>query len=172
MENNETVYINYSELVDNAMRNIAKDILKEVQKNGLRGSHYFLITFETSMEEVEISNRLKKKYSDEMTIILQHQFEDLDVFEEYFIVKLSFEGIKETIKIPFDALTAIVDPSTKFALQFNTKKEKIDKTEQKKVINQNKDKKVQKQDNQKNTNLENENKVLILDNFRNKKSDE
>lgn len=116
-------FINYSKLVDEAMRNIARQILFQVEKDGLKGDHYFLITFKTFEENVSISDRLLSRYPEEMTIILQHQFESLIVQDDFFSVSLSFDGIKEKITVPFMSLTAIVDPSTKFALQFNNNQE-------------------------------------------------
>jgi uncharacterized protein len=163
---NETGHINYSKLVDNAMRDIAKQILTLIQLEGLKGEHYFLITFLTSNKDVEIPNRIKAKYFPEMTIILQHQFEKLEVHDEYFTVKLSFDGIKETLKIPFTALSSIVDPSTKFALQFNS--EEVETNKQPNKIVQNKKTSTIKV-NTKNKEPK-ENKVLVLDNFRKKDS--
>ncbi|MDX1916744.1 MAG: ClpXP protease specificity-enhancing factor SspB [Rickettsiaceae bacterium] len=112
-------YINYPKLVEDAMKEIVKKLLKQAVVEGLQGSHYFLLTFLTRVKGVVLSNRLIKKYPSEMTIILQHQYEDLQVTDTTLSVRLSFDGIKETVTIPISALTAFVDPSTRFALQFH-----------------------------------------------------
>lgn len=111
-------YINYTQLINEAMQLVVKKTLGLIAKNGIVGEHHFYISFLTHAPGVALSNKLKQKYPDEMTIVLQYQFEDLRIFDEYFSVKLSFDGIKETIVIPFNALTAFADPSVKFGLQF------------------------------------------------------
>lgn len=112
-------YINYPKLVDDAMRDIAIKLIKSLETAPLRGEHHFLISFITKFPGVILSDRLLQKYPEEMTIVLQHQFSDLKTFEKEVSVKLSFGGIQENIVLPFAALTAFVDPSSKFSLQFN-----------------------------------------------------
>lgn len=111
-------YLDYPKLVDLSMRRLAHDILEIVSKNGISADNHFLISFVTTHPDVVLSDRIKKKYPKEMTIVLQYMFDDLDVNEDHFSVTLSFDSISENIRIPFDSLTAFVDPSTKFALQF------------------------------------------------------
>jgi len=112
-------YIRYDQLVDGAMRDVVKEALKKVHKEGFSGNHHFLISFLTGYEGVSISPKLKEKYPDEMTIVLQHQYEDLDITKDSFQVVLSFDGMKEKVKIPFLALTSFADPGVKFGLKFN-----------------------------------------------------
>src|SRR5262249_27621235 len=64
---------------------------------------------------------LRAKYPEEMTIVLQHQYWDLDITEEFFEVTVSFNKQQERIKVPFAALSAFVDPSVRFGLQFDRK---------------------------------------------------
>lgn len=111
-------FIDYGRLIDDAMHIIVKKALERVSKEGLPGKHHFFISFLTGYPGVELSAALKKKYPDEMTIVLQHQFEGMKVSDESFEVVLSFESVKEKIKVPFDALVAFADPSVKFGLQF------------------------------------------------------
>lgn len=111
-------YIDYGRLIDDAMHIIVKKALEFVCKNGLPGNHHFFISFLTNYPGVSISPNLKNKYPEEMTIVLQHQFENLIVEEKNFSVRLSFDNVKETIKIPFEALVAFADPGVKFGLQF------------------------------------------------------
>ena len=112
-------YIRYDQLIDNAMRNVIKEALKKIQKDGLPGHHHFLISFLTMYEGVELPASLIEKHPEEMTIVLQHQYEDLEITKDYFTVVLSFDGLKEKIVIPFAALTSFADPGVKFGLKFN-----------------------------------------------------
>lgn len=111
-------FIDYGQLIDDAMHVIVKKALERVVKDGLPGKHHFFISFLTTYPGVSISDALKKKYPEEMTIVLQHQFEGLDVTDIGFSVTLSFDNVKERITIPFDSLAAFADPSVKFGLQF------------------------------------------------------
>lgn len=113
-------FIDYGQLIDDAMHVIVKQVLELAQTEGLPGGHHFYISFLTGHPRVSISDRLKAKYPDDMTIVLQHQFENLDVKDDQFSVTLSFEGVKERIVVPFEALTAFADPSVKFGLQFRS----------------------------------------------------
>ncbi len=110
--------IDYAKLVDRAMRGVLRDSLEIARDQGLPGDHNFYITFETQKAGVDISSMLVAQYPEEMTIVLEHQFWDLDITDESFAVTLSFGGKRERLFIPFDAVTAFVDPSVKFGLQF------------------------------------------------------
>lgn len=111
-------FIDYGRLIDDAMHVIVQKALQKVVKEGLPGKHHFFISFVTGFPGVKLSDALRKKYPDEMTIVLQHQFEELVVTDEYFSVILSFDNVKERIVIPFESLVAFADPSVKFGLQF------------------------------------------------------
>jgi hypothetical protein len=111
-------FIDYGKLIDDAMHIIVRNALQRVSKEGLPGKHHFFISFLTSYPGVVLSDTLRKKYPDEMTIVLQHQFENLKVTDKRFDVVLSFDNVKENIGAPFDALLAFADPSVKFGLQF------------------------------------------------------
>ncbi|NKB19651.1 MAG: hypothetical protein GKS01_03805 [Alphaproteobacteria bacterium] len=110
--------IDYAKLVDRAMRNVLRDALEIARDQGLPSDHNFYITFETRKAGVDISPVLGVQYPEEMTIVLEHQFWDLDVTDESFAVTLSFGGKRERLFVPYDAVTAFVDPSVKFGLQF------------------------------------------------------
>lgn len=111
-------YIDYSQLIDDAMHVIVRKALEVATNKSLLGEHHFFISFMTNHPGVTISDKLKKRYPKEMTIVLQYQFEDLRVSEKEFNVILSFDNVKERIVIPFSSLTAFADPSVKFGLQF------------------------------------------------------
>lgn len=110
--------IDYGKLVDEAMHIIVANVLKLVQAKGLPGNHHFFISFITKHPGVKLSKALENKYPREMTIVLQYQFQDLEVTEQGFSVTLSFGGMKEKITIPFAAITTFADPSVQFGLQF------------------------------------------------------
>jgi hypothetical protein len=116
----DDILIDYPTMIDEAMRGVVREALLQVQREGeLPGEHHFFITFDTNFPGAEISSTLKKKYPNEMTIVLQHQFWDLEVTNEEFTVTLSFNKRPEKLIIPFAAMTAFADPSIKFGLQFH-----------------------------------------------------
>jgi hypothetical protein len=108
----------YDKMVERALRGVVRDALKRAAKEGLRGGHHFYLGFVTQMPGVEIPDQLRAKYPDEMTIILQHQFWDLEVGEEAVSVTLSFQKQVERLTIPFAAIRSFADPSVNFALEF------------------------------------------------------
>jgi len=110
--------INYEALAQDAMRSVVRTILIRVAKSGLPGDHHFYISFDTQVPGVGLSKRLKDKYAEEMTIVLQHRFWDLLVSEDRFEVKLTFDGIPERLVVPFAALKVFFDPSVRYGLQF------------------------------------------------------
>jgi len=112
--------IPYDEIVQEALRAVVGRVLGQVESSGgvLPGSHHFYITFKTAAPGVNIPNRLKERFPDEMTIVLQNKFWGLKVSETGFTVGLSFSQIPSTLIIPFSAITAFVDPAVDFGLQF------------------------------------------------------
>ena len=110
--------IDYRTLMHKAMRTLIFDVLNDVEKNGLPGEHHFFITFDTTVEGVEISEWLRQRYPEEMTIVIQHWFDNLVVREDGFSITLNFGDQPEPIHIPFDAIQTFVDPSVEFGLRF------------------------------------------------------
>src|SRR5918999_3512577 len=115
-----TDYIRYDILAQNALRGVVRSVMADAAKKGLPGEHHFKISFDTTAPGVKLSPRLREQYPQEMTIVLQHQFWDLEVSDEAFEVGLSFSGIPERLRVPFDAITGFFDPSVEFGLQFAT----------------------------------------------------
>lgn len=111
----------YDALVDDALRSVVRRVLRQVADKGLPGSHHFYISFRSTDPGVELPDYLRAKYPEEMTIVLQHQYWDLVIEEEFFEVTVSFNKQQEHIKVPFAALSAFVDPSVRFGLQFDRK---------------------------------------------------
>ncbi len=111
--------MNYKVLIENAMLNMVRDILKKVSKYGLPENHHFLITFFSHSRGVVIPNWMKEKYPDKMTIIIRNWFEDLNVTEKKFEISLNFNNNVERLIIPFNSLELFADPSVDFAISFN-----------------------------------------------------
>ena len=111
----------YDALVDDALRSVVRRVLRQVADKGLPGSHHFYISFRSTDPGVYLPDYLRAKYPEEMTIVLQHQYWDLIINDEFFEVTVSFNKQQERIKVPFTALSAFVDPSVRFGLQFDRK---------------------------------------------------
>jgi hypothetical protein len=110
--------IDYEALAQEAMRGIVRTVLQRAAKSGLPGEHHFYISFDTTAQGVALSKRLRDKYPNEMTIVLQHRFWDLAVTDDRFEVKLTFDGIPERLVVPFSAIKVFFDPSVRYGLQF------------------------------------------------------
>jgi hypothetical protein len=108
----------YEKMVESALRGVVREALRRAGREGLRSAHHFYIGFGTRMPGVDIPDHLRARYPDEMTIVLQHQFWDLEVEEERFTVTLSFQKQLERLVIPFAAIRSFADPSVNFALEF------------------------------------------------------
>jgi uncharacterized protein len=118
--------IRYDLLMQQALRGTLRHVLSTVARDGLPGEHHFYISFRTHARGVRLSKRMRDRYPDEMTIVLQHQFWDLQVTEQAFEVGLSFQNISETLLVPFDAVTRFADPAVGFELQFAVEDEKVE----------------------------------------------
>lgn len=110
----------YENMVENALRGVVRDALRRASREGLRGAHHFYIGFSVDAPGVVIPDFLRSKYTDEMTIVLQHQFWDLEVEEAGFSVTLSFQKQLERLTVPFAAIRSFADPSVNFTLEFAT----------------------------------------------------
>ncbi len=110
--------LRYDRMVEDALRDVVRKALTIAAEDGLTGGHHFYLTFETGAPGVDIPQFLVEKYPDQMTIVLQYQYENLLVDEELFSVDLQFSGQRCHLTVPYAALTAFVDPSVKFGLQF------------------------------------------------------
>ena len=121
--------IDYGNLMHRAMRGLIQDVLNDVAENGLPGDHHFFITFDTMHPDVEIADWLSDRYPDEMTVVMQHWFDNLDVTNEGFSVTLNFGDSPEPLYIPYDAIRTFVDPSVEFGLRFETQDDEDDDDE-------------------------------------------
>jgi len=112
--------IDYGKLMHNAMRGLIQEVLSGVREHGLPGAHHFFITFDTTHDGVEIAPWLRQRYPTEMTVVLQHWFDNLQVDDAGFAVTLNFGDMPERLRIPYDAIKTFVDPSVEFGLRFES----------------------------------------------------
>jgi len=110
--------IDYGELMQDALKGVMRAALHIAANAGLPGRHHFYVTFRTDHPDIQIAPHLRAQYAEEMTVVLQHQFETLTIDDAGFGVTLRFNRRPERIQIPFDAVTAFVDPAVNFALHF------------------------------------------------------
>ena len=118
MSENQEDAFRYDKMVESALRSVVLKALEEVSEKGLFDDHHFYITFRTDYPGVEIPDYLQERYPGEMTIVLQHQFYDLDLHPDRFSVMLKFNNVPERLTIPLGSVTIFTDPSVNFALQF------------------------------------------------------
>jgi len=105
-------------MMEQALRGVIRDSLLQVAESGLSGEHHFFISFHTEAPGVEIPANLRRQHPEEMTIVLQFQYEDLEVDEDTFAVTLNFNSVPMRLLVPFAAITSFVDPSAAFGLSF------------------------------------------------------
>lgn len=122
--------IDYGNLMHRAMRSLIQSVLQDVAENGLPGAHHFFITFDTNHPDVAIADWLKTRYPSEMTVVIQHWFENLTVTDKGFSITLNFGNQPEPLVIPFDAVRTFVDPSVEFGLRFETHSDDDDEDEE------------------------------------------
>ena len=118
--------IDYGTLMHRAMRGLIRTVLSDIAENGLPGQHHFFITFDTMHPEVEMADWLSDRYPNEMTVVMQHWFDNLEVTDDGFAVTLNFGDQPEPLYIPYDAIRTFVDPSVEFGLRFETQEEDDD----------------------------------------------
>lgn len=114
-------HIGFHALTQAAMRGLVRAALDKVSRMGhLPGDHHFYVTFRTRNQGVQMADWLKDKFPDEMTIVIQHQFWDFEVFDDRFQISLKFGGDLQALRIPFVAVSRFFDPSTNFGVQLDT----------------------------------------------------
>ncbi len=121
--------IDYGNLMHRAMRGLIEQVLRDIAAHGLPGAHHFFITFDTRAQGVEMADWLRERYPQEMTIVIQHWFDGLEVRTDDFSITLNFGNNPEPLVIPFDAISTFVDPSVEFGLRFETQDDHDDEDE-------------------------------------------
>ena len=119
-------FLNYHKMLDKALLSVVKDSLRQVEKNGLCGDHYFYLTFKSNAKGVVIPDFLLHQYPDTLTIVIQYEYSNLSVSETGFGVTLSFNNYNYHIIVPFNALIAFSDPSVDFSLTFEPVDEPVE----------------------------------------------
>lgn len=150
-------HIDYQEWIKDALRTVARRALIFAKENGLSDENHFYITFMTAAEGVYIPDFLLAQYPEEITIVLQHQFQNLQVTEEAFTVSLRFNGQPADLRVPFSTITAFADPSEEFSLQFGASAKKSGDVSDKNTTTSIPSSKVESED------LENEKKGEVID---------
>ena len=112
--------IDYGNLMHRAMRGLIQEVLEGIAVGGLPGEHHFFITFDTMHQDVELADWLSDRYPEEMTVVIQHWFDNLVVTDDGFSITLNFGDNPEPLYIPYDAIRTFVDPSVEFGLRFET----------------------------------------------------
>ena len=153
----EKKLIDYGERINKALLQVTKDILFDLSEYKISSNHCFYITFNTTHPDVVISQKLKKEYPKEITIVIQNQFWDLKVEKNSFNVTLSFNRKKEMLCIPFESISKFNDPFVKFSLQLEFKKKETTSNKFPKKIQLNKKKE--------------SSKIITLEKFRKKKDE-
>lgn len=115
--------IDYGNLMHDAMRSLIRNVLLDVADNGLPGAHHFFITFDTSHPDAELADWLSDRYPDEMTVVMQHWYDNLEVTNDGFSITLNFGDAPEPLYVPYDAIRTFVDPSVEFGLRFEQQDE-------------------------------------------------
>ena len=119
--------IDYGNLMHRAMRGLIRNVLTDVAEHGLPGDHHFFITFDTTHPDVQIADWLRDRYPSEMTVVMQHWYDNLEVGQDAFSVTLNFGDAPEPLFIPYDAIQTFVDPSVEFGLRFESQDEDEEK---------------------------------------------
>ncbi len=109
-----------------AMRGLIQEVLLDVKKNGLPGEHHFFITFDTQHPDVKIAEWLTERYPSEMTVVIQHWYDNLEVGDDGFAITLNFGDAPEPLFIPYISIKTFVDPSVEFGLSFKTQEDEAD----------------------------------------------
>ena len=123
--------INYAQMMQKAMQSLMIDVLKKISKNGLPGNHHYFISFDTKFEGVVVADWIKERYPEEMTIVIQHWFDNLEVNADNFSITLNFGDNPENLTIPWNSISTFVDPSVEFGLRFEDEaNEDIDTVEE------------------------------------------
>ncbi|NCQ23753.1 MAG: hypothetical protein GW798_04850, partial [Roseovarius sp.] len=118
--------IDYGNLMHRAMRGLIQEVLTGVARDGLPGAHHFFITFDTTHPQARLADWLRQRYPLEMTVVMQHWYEGLDISNEGFSVTLNFGDAPERLYVPYDAIRTFVDPSVEFGLRFETQETESD----------------------------------------------
>lgn len=111
--------IEYQRWVQEALVQVVRRALDLVVEQGLPGEHHYYVTFASTSPGVMLAKALLERYPEEMTVVLQHDYRDLDVDDRGFAVTLRFAGVPYRLVVPYTAIRAFYDPSVQFGLRFD-----------------------------------------------------
>ncbi|MEX2518513.1 MAG: ClpXP protease specificity-enhancing factor SspB [Paracoccaceae bacterium] len=111
--------LNYGQMMERALRGVMAAALSDVAAHGLPGAHHFYITFACEHGAVRMPDWLRENYPDQITIVIQHEYDGLEVTPDGFAIRLSFSNRTADLYVPFDAVLTFVDPSVEFGLKFD-----------------------------------------------------
>lgn len=129
MNDDQQIGVNYELLVEDALRTVVRASLMIAERAGLPGDTHFYISFSTSFPGVEMDASLLADHPESITIVIQHQYEDLVVEEDKFHITLFFGGKPSPMTVPFAAVTSFNDPSVGFGLQFGLNADELEMLE-------------------------------------------
>ena len=127
--------INYPKILKKNMTNVLKDVLHEIENNGIKEGHSLYITFNTNKNNVILPKWLNKMHPKEMTIVIQHEYSNLKVLEEKFEILLSFNNVKVNLLIPFESIVSFADPYANFGLRISSEEDKVKRKTDKENLN-------------------------------------
>ena len=107
----------YDLWVEEALSKVIRKALEFVVSNGMPEGHHFYITFRTTDDAVQIPEVLLNQHPEVLTVVLQHQFDNLNIEEKSFGVTLSFYGKPAHIIVPFSSIISFADPYVNFGLE-------------------------------------------------------
>ena len=117
--NEKNIFLDYKSLIKSSLIDVVKHALKKTSEYGISNGHHFYITFDTIHPENQIPKYLKKDYPKTMMIVIENEFWNLKVEQEYFSVDLKFKGKIDNLKVNFSSLKTFVDPSVSFTLNLD-----------------------------------------------------
>ena len=107
---------------------IVGDILSEVAETGLSDEDYYILQFETP--KATLPDFVRAKYPQNITIVLQHQFQDLVLTANAIEVVLTFGGVSTQVVIPYETLMVFANPVSGLTLTFPVFKKETEETKQ------------------------------------------
>ena len=130
--NKKDIFLDYKSLIKSSLIDVIKHALKKTSEYGISNGHHFYITFDTTNTENQIPEYLKKDYPKTMMIVIENEFWNLKVEQEYFSVDLKFKGKVDHLRINFSSLKTFVDPSVSFTLNLDIEDKIISEKSKKK----------------------------------------
>ena len=117
--NKKDIFLDYKSLIKSSLIDVIKHALKKTSEYGISNGHHFYITFDTTDSKNQIPEYLKKDYPKTMMIVIENEFWNLKVEQEYFSVDLKFKGKVDHLRINFSSIKTFVDPSVSFTLNLD-----------------------------------------------------